>query len=80
MSQNCPPKFKRKIVRLYKKKNAFTKASQQNMVYPKFIFTWCKQFRDKCQPSPKLKTKYDNMKEILNLKKENEQLRKKGSF
>ena len=33
-----------------------------------------------CQTSPDIKTEYDNMKEFLRLKRENEELRKENLF
>ena len=38
------------------------------------------EFSKECQTSPDIKTEYDNMKEFLRLKRENEELRKENLF
>jgi transposase len=36
--------------------------------------------KEECRTSPDTKTEYDNMKEMLKLKRENEELRKENLF
>ena len=43
-------------------------------------YAWCKQFREECQTSPESKAEYDNMKELLKLKRDNDELRKEVAF
>ena len=59
-----------------KRKVAPTKASPLSMGYRK----WCSEFSKECQSSPEAKEDYDNMKEMLRLKRENEELRKENLF
>ena len=44
------------------------------------ISKWCSEFSKECQSSPEAKEDYDNMKEMLRLKRENEELRKENLF
>ena len=44
------------------------------------IHRWRNEFKEECQISPNTKTEYDNMKEMLKLKRENEELRKEILF
>ena len=41
---------------------------------------WCNDFKEECQTSPNTKNEYDNMKEMLKLKRENEELRRENLF
>ena len=70
-----------------RKKGEPTKASQLSMAYPKPAspMWWTSlrgggEFNKECQTSPDIKTEYDNMKEFLRLKRENEELRKENLF
>jgi len=81
MSKNYTPEFKKKIVRLHEEEGRTYKSiTAEYGVSKAAISTWCKQFREECQISPESKAEYDNMKELLKLKKENEELRKENLF
>ncbi len=81
MSQNYTPEFKKKIVRLHEEEGRTYKSiTAEYGVSKAAISAWCKQFREECQTSPESKTEYDNMKELLKLKRENDELRKEVAF
>lgn len=64
-----------------KRKVVPTKASPLSMGVSKAsISKWCSEFGKECQSSPEAKEDYDNMKEMLRLKRENEELRKENLF
>ncbi len=50
------------------------------MVYPKPAFPNGAEFSEECHTSPEDKAEYDNVKELLKLKRENEELRKENLF
>ena len=81
MSQNCTPEFKKKIVRLHEEEGRTYKSiTAEYGVSKASISKWCSEFNKECQTSPDIKTEYDNMKEFLRLKRENEELRKENLF
>ncbi len=81
MPHNYTPEFKKKIVRLHEEEGRTYKSIiAEYGVSKAAISAWCKQFREECQTSPESKVEYDNMKELLKLKKENEELRKENLF
>ena len=81
MSQNYTPEFKKKIVRLHEEEGRTYKSiTAEYGVSKAAISAWCKQFREECQTSPESKAEYDNMKEILKLKRENDEPRKEVAF
>ena len=81
MSQNYTPEFKKKIVRLHEEEGCTYKSiTDEYGVSKAAISAWCRQFHEECRTSPEFKAEYDNMKEILKLKKENEELRKENLF
>ena len=81
MSQNYTPEFKKKIVHLHEEEGRTYKSiTAEYGVSKAAISTWCRQFREECQTSPESKADYDNMKELLKLKREIEELRKENLF
>ena len=81
MPQNYTPEFKKKIVRLHEEEGRTYKSiTAEYGVSKAAISAWCKQFREECQTSPESKVDYNNMKEFLKLKRENEELRKENLF
>ena len=81
MSQSYTPEFRKKIVRLHEEEGRTYKSiTAEYGVSKSTISKWCSQFREECLLSPESKTEYDNMKELLRLKKENEQLQKEILF
>lgn len=81
MPQNYTPEFKKKIVRLHEEEGRTCKSiTAEYGVSKASISKWCSELRNECQTSPETKAEYDNMKEMLRLKKENEELRKENIF
>ena len=81
MSQNCTPEFKKKIVRLHEEEGRTYKSiTAEYGVSKASISKWCSQLRVECQTSPQTKEEYDYMKEMLKLRKGNEELRKENLF
>ena len=81
MPQSYTPEFKKKIVRLHEEEGRTYKSIiAEYGVSKASISKWCGELRKECQTSPESKAEYDNMKEILKLKRENEELRKENLF
>ena len=81
MSQNYTPEFKKKIVRLHEEEGRTYKSiTAEYGVSKASISKWCSEFSKECQTSLETKAEYDNMKEMLRLKKENKELRKENLF
>ena len=81
MPQNYTPEFKKKIVCLRSEEGrTMNSITTEYGVSKETIRSWCNEFKEECWISPNTKTEYDNMKEILNLKRENEELRKEILF
>ena len=81
MPQNYTPEFKKKIVRLHEEEGRTYKSiTAEYGVSKASISAWCSEFSNECQISPETKAEYDNMKEMLRLKKENDELRKENLF
>ncbi len=81
MPQNYTPEFKKKIVRLHEEEGRTYKSiTAEYGVSKASISKWCSEFNKECQTSPDIKTEYDNMKEFLRLKRENEELHKENLF
>ena len=69
--------FKKKIVRLHEEEGRTYKSiTAEYGVSKASISKWCSEFSKECQSSPEAKEDYDNMKEMLRLKRENEELLK----
>ena len=76
MPQSYTPEFKKKIVRLHEEEGRTYKSiTAEYGVSKASICKWCSEFS-----SPEAKEDYDNMKEMLRLKRENEELRKENLF
>ena len=81
MLQNYNPEFKKKIVRLRLEEcRTMNSITTEYGVSKETIHRWRNEFKEECQISPNTKTEYDNMKEMLKLKRENEELRKEILF
>lgn len=81
MPQNYTPEFKKKIVRLHLEEGrTYQSITAEYGVSKSSISKWCSELRNECQTSPIIKAEYDNMKEMLRLKRENEELRKENLF
>ena len=81
MSQNYTPEFKKKMVRLHEEEGRTYKSiTAEYGVSKASISKWCSELREECQTSLEVKTEYDNMKVLLRLKRENEELRKENLF
>ena len=79
MPQSYTPEFKKKIVRLHEEEGRTYKSiTAEYGVSKASISKWCSEFSKECQSSPEAKEDYDNMKEMLRLKRENEELRKEN--
>ena len=77
MPQSYTPEFKKKIVRLHEEEGRTYKSiTAEYGVSKASISKWCSEFSKECQSSPEAKEDYDNMKEMLRLKRENEELLK----
>ena len=74
MPQSYTPEFKKKIVRLHEEEGRTYKSiTAEYGVSKASISKWCSEFSKECQSSPEAKEDYDNMKEMLRLKRENEE-------
>ena len=81
MPQNYTPEFKKKIVCLRSEEGrTMNSITTEYGVSKETIHRWRNEFKEECQISPNTKTEYDNMKEILNLKRENEEFRREFLF
>ena len=81
MPQSYTPEFQKKIVRLHEEEGRTYKSiTAEYGVSKASISKWCSEFSKECQSSPEAKEDYDNMKEMLRLKRENEELRKENLF
>ena len=81
MPQNYTPEFKKKIVCLRLEEGRTVKSiTTEYSISKETIRRWCNELKEECQTSPDTKTEYDNMKEMLKLKRENEELRKENLF
>lgn len=81
MPQNYTPEFKKKIVRLCLEEGRTIKSiTAEYNISKETLRRWCNEFKEECRTSPDTKTEYDNMKEMLKLKRENEELRKENLF
>ncbi len=81
MPQNYTPEFKKKIVRLRLEEGRTIKSiTTEYSISKETIRRWCNELKEECRTSPDTKTEYDNMKGMLKLKRENEELRKENLF
>ena len=81
MPQSYSTEFKKKIVRLHEEDGRTYKSiTAEYGVSKASITNWCKELREECLSNPQAQIEYDNMKELLKLKRENEELRKENLF
>lgn len=81
MPQNYTPEFKKKIVGLrLEEGRTISSITTEYHIFKEKLRRWCNEFKEECQTSPSMKTEYDNMKEILKLKRESEEFRKENLF
>ena len=81
MPQNYTPEFKKKIVRLrLEEGRTINSITTEYSISKETIRRWCNEWKEECRTSPEMKAEYDNMKEMLKLKRENEELRKENLF
>ena len=81
MPQRYTHELKKKIVRLHEEEGRTYKSiAAEYGVSKASISKWCSEFSKECQSSPEAIEDYDNMKEMLRLKRENEELRKENLF
>ena len=75
MPQSYTPEFKKKIVRLHEEEGRTYKSiTAEYGVSKASISKWCSEFSKECLSSPEAKEDYDNMKEMLRLKRENNEI------
>ena len=81
MPQSYTPEFKKKIVRLHEEEGRTYKSiTAEYGVSKASISKGCSDRSKERQPSPEAKEDYHNTKEMLTLKRENEELRKENLF
>ena len=81
MSHHYEPEFKKKIVRLHLEEGRSLKSLEAEYgVSHGSISIWVKKFREECQTNQEAKADYDFMKENLKLKKELMELQKENDF
>lgn len=81
MSQNYNLEFKRKGIHFrLEEGRANNSITTGYNISKETLRCWCKELKEKCQTSLGMKTEYDNMKGMLKLKRENEELRKENLF
>ena len=80
MPQSYTPEFKKKIVRLHEEGRTYKSITAQYGGSKASISKRCSEFSKECLSSPEAKEDYDNMKEMLRIKRENEELRKENLF
>lgn len=81
MPQSYTPEFKKKIVRLrLEEGRTINSITTEYSISKETLRRWCNELKEECLTSPGMKTEYDNMKEMLQLKRENEELRKENLF
>lgn len=81
MPQNYTPEFEKKIVRLrLEEGRTINSITTEYSVSKETIRRWCNEWKEECLTSPDTKTEHDNMKKMLKLKRENEELRKENLF
>lgn len=81
MPQYYDDEFKKKIVRLHLQEGRTIKSlTTEYGISKASVSKWSSEFCKKCQINPEAQTEYDSMKEILRLKRENEELKKENLF
>ena len=81
MSRNYQPEFKKKIVHLHLEEGSTLKGlAEEYGVSKANISIWGNQFREECQINEEVKADYDYMKENLQLRKQLTELQKENEF
>ena len=81
MSPHYEPEFKKQIVRLHLENGRTLKSlAEEYNVSKASISLWIRQYREECQINAELKEDYDYMKENLRLRKELAELQKENDF
>lgn len=81
MPQYYDDEFKKKIVRLHLQEGRTIKSlTTEYGISKASVSKWSSEFSKECQTNPEAQTEYDSMKEILQLKRENEELKKENLF
>ncbi len=81
MNRHYEPEFKKKLVRLHLEDGRSLKSlAAEYGVSHESISIWVKKFREECQLNQEAKADYDVMKENLRLKKELTELQKENDF
>ena len=81
MSKHYETEFKKKIVRLHLEEGRTLKGlASEYGVSKASISNWLSQFRNECQTNEEAKEDYDYMKENLRLRKELTELQKENDF
>lgn len=80
MPQYYDNEFKKKIVRLKLEKERTAKSIISEYGVSKASITkWCQEFHEECQTNPETQKDFDSMKEILRLKSELEEVKRRIS-
>lgn len=81
MQQHYEEEFKKKIVRLHLEEGRTIKSlSEEYEVSKAGISNWVKSYREECETNHEAKEEYDYMQENLRLHKELEELKKENQF
>lgn len=81
MNPHYETEFKKKIVRLHLEEGRTLKGlAEEYKVSKASISNWVSQFREKCQTNEEAQADYDYMKENLRLRKEVAELQKENDF
>ena len=81
MTPQYEPEFKQKIVRFHLEEGRTLKGlAEEYGVSKASISNWVSQFRNECQTNEEAKADYDYMKENLRLRKELAELQKENEF
>ena len=81
MTPHYEPEFKKKIVRLHLEEGRTLKGlAEEYGVSKASISNWVSQFRNECQTNEEAQADYDYMKENLRLRKELAELQKENDF
>lgn len=81
MKQHYEEEFKKKIVCIHLKEGRTLKSlSEEYGVSKASITIWVKNYREECQSNHELNEEYDYMKENLRLRKELEEMKKENQF
>ena len=81
MRKKYAPEFRKRIVKLHLEEGrSIQSLAEEYRVSTASISNWTSQFRKECQTNEEARTEYDCMKENLRLKKELAELQKENEF